>query len=174
MLPTCSIRFIHAWMNLLLNWQLVPVIFVYTYIQQELYGTKWPTSACILLEVYNFFILHCYNLSLIIIALSSTVAPKKPTNFQYSEVTSCSVKLSWVQPYNTLAQSNTEDVPTKYHIKVADEPKFDAEIDGTSREYTLTGLQPGKTYRVILMAENSGGRVEADGISFRTPCESIF
>lgn len=64
-----------------------------------------------------------------------------------------------------------EEKPTQYHINVKDMPQLGTMgtgIDGTSREYTLTDLQPGKAYQVIITAENSGGSVESDELSLQT------
>lgn len=100
--------------------------------------------------------------------------PEEPTNLQCSEVTAHSAKLSWVQPRHTLAQSEIGDEPTKYRIEVEVVPKLTTEIGGTFSEHTLTELQPGNTYQVVVTAENSDGSVDSKEISFRTPCESML
>lgn len=93
-----------------------------------------------------------------------TVLPKKPTNLQCSEIKSRSAKLTWLQLYDT-----EEEKPTRYRINVKPPQLDPITIDGTSLEHTLTGLQPGETYRVSIAAENSSGLgVDSDEVPLQT------
>ena len=106
-----------------------------------------------------------------VIIILITVIPRKPTDvyMKYSGK-SRSVDISWEQVYDS-----DEEKPIKYHVKVANRPELCQMIEhtfgGTSPclcKYTLTGLQPGQTYTVIITAENGGGYVDSDEFLLQT------
>ena len=102
--------------------------------------------------------------------------PIKPSNVNSSHVKALSATLIWKQVYNC-----DEEKATKYHVKVANKPELSRLINhsfgNTSPsmcEHVLTGLQPGQTYHVVIIAGNESGTVFSDDISVQTLSKSVY
>ena len=87
-----------------------------------------------------------------------------------------SATLSWEQLYDC-----DEEKASKYHIEVANKPELSRIIDHTFGDtspslcaHTLSGLQPGRTYRVVIIAGNESGTVHSDEVTITTQCKSFI
>ena len=97
------------------------------------------------------------------------VLPRKPSNVRAAKIMSHSVTLNWEQEYEC-----AEEKATKYHIQVAGKLELSRIIDHTfgdtspsQCEHTVTGLTPGQTYSVVIIAGNESGTAISDEVSMQ-------